>query len=60
MRKPFHAQDIHEVLESMSSDDCLRVWDALLQHVSADFDAEHQVAPTSLFTRSRKGGATGR
>ena len=27
----------------MSSDDCLRVWDALAEHVSADFDAEDQV-----------------
>lgn len=30
----------------MSSDDCLRVWDALAQHVRADFDAENQVAPS--------------
>lgn len=32
------------MLQSMSSDDCQRVWDALNNHVAADFDAESQVA----------------
>jgi hypothetical protein len=41
--QPFGGQDIEEVLQSMSSDDCLRVWDALVQHVASDFDAESQV-----------------
>ena len=32
------------MLQSMSSDDCLRVWDSLSHHVAPDFDAESQVS----------------
>jgi len=46
--QPFSGQDIEEVLQSMSSDDCLRVWDALTKHVADDFNAEHQVARPAL------------
>jgi hypothetical protein len=39
----------------MSSDDCLRVWDALAEHVSADFDAEDQVrCPVSHWFRRHR------
>ncbi len=41
--QPFGGQDFEEVLQSMSSDDCLRVWDALVEHVAPDFDPESQV-----------------
>ena len=41
--QPFGGQDFEEVLQSMSSDDCLRVWDALAEHVAPDFDPESQV-----------------
>ena len=46
--QPFGGQDIEEVLQSMSSDDCLCVWDALTKHVADDFNAEHQVARPAL------------
>ena len=42
--QPFGGQDFEEILQSMSSDDCLRVWDALAQHIAPDFDAESKVA----------------
>lgn len=45
--QPFGGQDIEEVLQSMSSDDCQRVWDALGEHVASDFDAESQVTVSS-------------
>ena len=38
----FGGTETEEVLQSMSSDDCERVWDALVQHVAADFDAESE------------------
>jgi hypothetical protein len=41
--QPFGGQDFEEILQSMSSDDCLRVWDALAQHIAPDFDAESKV-----------------
>ena len=47
--QPFSGQDIEEVFQSMSSDDCLRVWDALVKHVPPDFDVESQVGMPTRF-----------
>jgi hypothetical protein len=47
--QPFSGQDIEEVFQSMSSDDCLRVWDALVKHVPLDFDVESQVGMPTRF-----------
>ena len=47
--QPFSGQDIEEVFQSMSSDDCIRVWDALVKHVPPDFDVESQVGMPTRF-----------
>ena len=46
--QPFSGQDIEEVFQSMSSDDCLRVWDALEKHVPPNFDVESQVGHANM------------